>query len=372
MLKTRGKRDLNLGSQPVIAKVSSTPGRDGAKSMLSSDVRTRGHMINLKKIMMPFLQDKMKNLVSMLIRDSVVLFYAGIDATNLHFSNKATHTGFIELGMTLRAWSSADQAGATQVPEATRIESGMKLALDFILKEFNEFMTLLAGDLSCTLSREILADCKADGEKDGRYFVTITPSGVTCDRQTLDLRLDGDFQPFLEIRYIPNADPLFEKYGVFYTPLKTIAADIKIGMAKYGTSDWAFRDITLQQAIERGGLTLTHWTTYSLLRECFPAITMRKMKVREAVLNMIEVNLLRAGLEMSSADIYKLKKELHSELDDYQNDARLDQVLNFKTLFKRSIMLGFLPPNAEFEEVLDNTYNAAILREIRVVMLPSK
>ena len=359
MLKTRGKRELNLGSQPVISKVSAEPGRDGSQSMLSSDPKIRGHMISLKKIMMPCLQDKIKSYTSTLIRDNAILFYAGIDATNLHFSNKATHTGFIELGLTLRS-------DPLQADLQVRLKNAMKILMDLILAEFNEIMTVLAGDKTCLLTREILGECKSGGEKDGKYFV-VAGSG---ERQTIDFRMNDGNQPFLEIRYIQNAAQLFEKYGVFYMPLKMVAADIKVGMARYGTPDWAFRETTFQQAITRGGLTLTNWTFYSLLRECFPAVTMRKMKVREAVINMIEVNVQRASLESNQADVNKLKKDLNAELDAYQNDAQLERVLNFDTMFKRCVLLGYLPNHEEFQEVLNNTYNQAILREIRVVMLP--
>ena len=354
MLKTRGKRDLNLGSQPVISKVSSAPGHDGAKSMLSSDAKIRGHMINLKKIMMPCLQDKLKGLTSTLIRDSVVLFFAGADATNLHFSNKATHTGFIELGTSLRLGSDGN------------VETSMKLVIETILKDFNEFMMILARDASCLLTREILAECKADGENDGVYFV----AGGNGDRQTCDFRLGGGVQPFVEVRHIPNSPALFDKYGVFYSPLKMIASDIKIGMAKYGTSDWKFRETTLQESITRGGLTFTNWTIYSLLRECFPIVAMRKMKVKVAVVTMIEANIKRISAEVSENDSTKLRKELLAELDDYQNDKRLESSLQLEFLLKRSMQLGYLPQNEAFEEAIDNTYNRAILREIRVVMLP--
>lgn len=359
MLKTRGKRDLNLGSQPVISKVSSEPGHDGSRSMLSSDPKIRGHMINLKKIMLPCLQDKMKGFTSTLIRDNVVIFYAGMDATNLHFSNKATHTGFIELGLTVRQ----DQS---QTDPHVRLKNAMKQLMDLILTEFNEMMTVLAGDKTCLLTREILGDCGASGEKDGKYFI----SAGSQERQTIDFRMNDGNQPFLELRHIQNASILFEKYGVFYMPLKMVAADIKVGMATYGTSDWAFRDTTFQQAITRGGLTLTNWTFYSLLRECFPAVTMRKMKVREAVVSMIEANIQRASLESNQADVNKLKKDLNAELDAYQNDAELERVLNFDTMFRRCVLLGYLPNHEEFQEVLNNTYNQAILREIRVVLLP--
>lgn len=362
MQRTRGKRDLNLGSQPVISKVSNAPGRDGAKSMLSSDAKIRGHMINLKKIMMSNLQEHMKSLTSSLIRDNVVIFYTGIDAVNLHFSNKATHTGFIELGLTIRTASESDVVAKTSIPLQTRLQTSMKIAMDIILKNFNEFMTQLAGNPSCILTHEILADCKADGEKDGNYFVL----GGSGERQTVDFRLNGGTQPFFELRYVANASPLFEKYGVFYSTLKMIASDIKTGMAKYGTSDWAFRDSTLQEALTRGGLTLTHWTIYSLLRECFPAIAMRKMKVREAVVSMIELNV---GRTASQREANQLKSELYQELDDYQNDAALTNMLTFAVFFGRCVAIGLLPDQEEFQETLDNTYNAAILREIRVVML---
>jgi hypothetical protein len=353
MLKTRGKRDLNLGAQPLVTKVSSATGHDGSKSMLSSSSKIRGHMINLKKIMMPVLQDKMKTFVSKFIRENVILFYAGIDAVNLHFSNKAIHTGFIELGISFQSGAKEDQSKLTEV-------AGV------ILSDLREAITVFASESSCVITREILDDCNTPD--DGIYF---TCDNQTGDRRVISFKCGDDEQPFVEIRHIPYATTLFEKFGTFYMPLKFVQSDIKIGMSKYGAPDWKFREEALLEAITRGGLTFTGWTTYSLVRECFPSITMRKMKVRESVLAMIEANVARASNENSADTVAKIKKDLMSELDKYQDDTLLSNILTFEILFRRSVIMGFLPSQREFEEVIHNTYNDVIVKELRIANIRS-
>ncbi len=359
MRKTRQKRNLNLGAQPIISKVEYEA---NLTCMLSTDPKVRGHMITLKKIMLPFIQDKMKGLVTILLRKNTTILYSGIDSANLHFSNKAIHTGFIELVV-------VKKIGYT---EAVNTKDVLKSSADCIIQELNEVALGLASDQSCVMTKEIFKDLKSEGGLNGEYFRIASDSE---DRITIDFIYnishfnEPSFQPFVEIRYLDGMQiHIFEKYGIFYMPLGSIYADVRAGLYRYGTPDWNFRETTLQQTVTRSGLTFSHWTIHTLLKLCYPSIAMRKMKSEDDVLKLINASMAFSPPN-NAAQVNKLNLAMIAELKDCNNDAYLAKILTFDELYYRSFILGFLPENRQFRETLNNTYNHTILREVKISLL---
>jgi len=359
MLRTRDKRTLVLGVQPVIRDVE--PSKD-FRNMLSSDPKIRGHMINLKKMLMGHIVEKMRLITSKLLQSNVVIAFGGLDSVNQHFSNKQMHTPFIELVMFKKDFD-----------KEADFDQCKKEAVSLLISEMNEFLILLAGDPTCVITREILRECKSDGGYEGSYFGARGGQNDSGDhhRLTIDfyynISQSFSYQPFVEIRVLPNLHICtLDKYGIFYMPLGFVHTDIKTGVANQGGPDWTFRESTLKQCVERSGLTFSSWTFNGLLRYCYPGITMKRMKVEEGVKEVIKECFSTAPIHNSGA-LTKLREVFLSELSKWQDDTILARVLNLETLYERSVILGLLPEGRDLKENLFNEYNKTHVRESRTM-----
>jgi hypothetical protein len=322
-------------------------------------------MINLKKITLPFIVDKMKDIGSLLITRNVTLMFTGIDAVNMHFSNKAMHTGFIEFIVT--------KANATTTE--VQLEEALKsVIVSEICRELNEVLTGLASDATCIVTRQILSECKADGGYKGAYFV---PTKVSPDRTTIDFYYAmpqkgaqlPKKQAFVEIRLMPDLKiTALQKGCYYYTPLAFVCEDVMVGVNKFDNSDWSFREQVLKQCLERSGMSISYWTFQALVRFCFPSLLMRKMKQKEAVQDLLNKTFEDSPFA-NKKTLEALKVKMLAELEDYKNDKHLEAILTFDTLYERSIMLGFFPEIDDLRRNLNNTYNQVNVREIRITSI---
>ena len=357
MQVTRDKRVLNLGVQPVIKNVE--PSAD-TKDMLGADPKIRGHMINLKKFLQPYLNDKLKALGLRLQVNNAMIIYGGIDAANYHFANKSMHTPFIEFVLCrIDCNKSADL-------EKVRDE----IVVAAFLGEMNDILATLAENETCVQTREILRECKANPKK---YFEA---QRISADRLSIDfchgVKNKSTGQPFIEIRIMPELRiSVLEKYGIFFMPLGFVLADVRTGMARYGTADWKFRESTLKQCLELSGLTLSFWTFVGLIRRCFPMLAMRKMGVVESVATLITESCNNAPSHNGGA-VSQLQVKMMAELEDWKNDKLLASVLSFNELYSRCALLGLMPEDNELKANLNNTYNNTHVREARIASLPQK
>lgn len=356
MLRTRDKRSLVLGAQPVIRDVEASK---DFRDMLSDDPKLRGHMINLKKVLMGFVLDKVKLINSKLLQVNLVLALGGIDSVNLHFSNKNIHTPFIEFIIFKREFE-----------KEANFEQGKIESTTVLLAEINKILYSLASDETCTVTREILRECDCGEGYKGNYFESRDESALH-GRMTIDffhnITKNVMSQPFIEIRILPNLQMYtLEKYGIPYLPLGFLHSDISAGLSNKGGADWKFRDSTLKQSVERSGLTFSSWTFNGLLRYCFPAITMKKMKVEEGVRSLLD-QCLRSAPIHSSGKVKELEVILLKELSNWQNNNILLEVLTLENLYERCVTLGLLPNGRDLKENLFNEYNKTHIREARTI-----
>jgi hypothetical protein len=362
---TRDKRVLNLGVQPVIKNVEASV---DTRDMLGADPKIRGHMINLKKILQPFLNDKLKALGLRLQATNIMIVYGGIDAANYHFANKPMHIPFVEFVLCrIDCSKSADLEKARD-----------EIVVTALLGEMNDILSSLAEDTTCTVTREILRECKTNPKK---YFEA---QRISAERLSIDFCYGSEqngnrstnqkesAQPFIEIRIMPELRiSVLEKYGIFFMPLGFVLADVRTGMARYGGADWNFRESTLKQCLERSGLTLSFWTFVGLVRRCFPMLAMRKMGVVESVTALIAETCRNAPSHNGGA-VGQLEIKLLAELKDWQNDKLLASILSFNELYSRCTLLGLMPEDNELKNNLNNTYNNTHVREARIGSLSQK
>src|SRR5690606_35735480 len=155
MQRTRGKRDLNIGVQPVVQGVKHI---GNTVWMLSENPKMRGDMTNLKKMLLPNVKDKVKTATGIALSNGVYLCYGGVDSINMHFSNVPIHTPFVEFVLLQKS------------EMAPNFELCVSLAIrDCLLKELNEQLTVMAGDESCIITRSILSEWGAEGGLKGDY-----------------------------------------------------------------------------------------------------------------------------------------------------------------------------------------------------------
>jgi hypothetical protein len=323
--------------------------------MLSSDPKLRGHLINLKKMLLPSINDQFKKMTTKLLQMNVLVMYGGIDSVNMHFSNKPIHSPFIELVLIKSDFEKPSDFALAR-SELTRM----------LVSNMNETLISLAGNSTCIITREILRECGSEGGHEGSYFVVHEDHE---NRHTIDFYHDVtkklSFQPFVEIRSLPNLQvTVLDKYGIFYMPLGYTRLEIKKEVGGSGGPDWTFRDSTLKQCMERSGLTFASWTFNNLLKLCYPSIAMRRMKTVEAVKKLIEKTVLTSPVQNTSM-VKKLEEVLLSELHKWDNNEILKEVLNLEVFYKRCALLGLIPDDRDFEENLCNEYNRTHISEIR-------
>tara|TARA_R110001632_G_scaffold50169_7_gene125313 strand:- start:3120 stop:4160 length:1041 start_codon:yes stop_codon:yes gene_type:complete len=345
MNRTRDKRNINLGAQALITKVETGDG------MLNESPEIRGHMINLKKIMFSYIEESVKSLTTQLISKNQYLCFSGADALNMHFSNKPMHTGFSELVIS---------------PKNSDVNS-LNYVAEEIMKVLNEKLAEFSTQKSFRLTREILDGCKSSHGYNGKFF---TINSDIPDRVRICFTLNADsqekkMQGFIEIKY---NDELrikpFEKYGIYYLPLSLVESDIKHGTLASGHDDWKSKQITFEQAMKRGGLSISQWTLMSLCKLCFPSLSMRIYNVEDVVKNSINDLFIFAP---DSAKKRQLRPIMEEEIKKSKDKAFIITMMTLKTLIERAMILGLLPNGPEIAEILMTPYTETSLREIREI-----
>lgn len=354
MQKTRGKRDLNLGVQPVIQDVKHV---GDEVWLLSENTKMRGDMANLKKMVIPNVGQKLKMAIGNALSNGIYLCYGGVDAINLHFSNVPIHTPFVELVALIKPGSQPN------------FELCMSLAVrDILLKHMNETLTNIAGDETCVITRKILSDWKAEGGFKGDYFTLRMVSATRC---IVDFNHDVTLstskkQPFLEIRYLPDLKVTpFEKDGVYFLPFGNVVNDINVGVQSNPGPDWKYRSESLNECMSRTGTSLSYHAFQAMARVCFTGVTMKKMTIREAVVSLIDEAVSNAP-QNNGGTLSSLKNELYDEINLHNNSAGLEKIVTFENFLRRSRLLGLIPPTTSIiGDIFDNAYNRTTFEEYK-------
>lgn len=345
MLKTRNKRNINLGAQALITKVEENDG------MLNVSPEIRGHMINLKKILFYYIEEKVKLLTVQILKKGQYLCFSGTDALNMHFANKQMHTGFVELVITPKAEN----------------DKSIEMVAEELMKVMNDRLIEFSSKQDFLLTKEVLEGCRSTNSKNGRFFEI---NRKVKDRLRIGFYVYSDTnkietQNFLEIKYIDNMKiKPFEKYGIFFIPLAIVEKFIKQETLISGHEDWKAKQITFEQAMKRGGLTFSQWTMLTLSKLCFPQILMRVYEDEDVVLQNID-NLMRFAPESSQK--HDLEKQMKSEIANYKDMSKIEKIVTLENLLHRAMILGLIPSGPEIMSTLTTSYNITILREIREI-----
>lgn len=356
--RNRGKRDLNVGAQPVVQGVKHA---SDVVCIISENAKMRGDMTNLKKMLLPNVKSKVKQATSIALQHNVMLCYGGVDSINLHFAGIPIHTHFVEFVL---------------LPKS---DSGAKFDLalnqgvgEIFMKGLNEMLISMAGDETCTTTRKILSDWKAEGGIGGDYFTLKT---ISHDRHLINFNYNVDSpekgsQPFIEIRVLPDlkVSP-FESDGIYFIPFGSAVRDINIMTANVGGPDWAYRSDCLKECLGRTNTSLSYFAFQAMLRICFPGVTMKKMSVREAVEALITEAIFNAP-QNHGGTLTALKTELLKEIDLSSNLPKLTESVTFENFVRRARILGLIPEvDMRTGDIISNPYNVTTFEEFKKINL---
>jgi hypothetical protein len=358
MNRTRNKRDLNVGVQPVVQGVKHT---NDQVCVISENSKMRGDMTNLKKMVFPNIRSKVKQSTSMALQHGAYLCYGGVDSINLHFAGIPIHTHFTEFVL-------LPKSEAT-----TRFDLCVNLAIsDILLKAMNEFLISMAGDESCTITRSILSDWDAEGGFKGDYFSlrTVSPDRYLIDFNYNVSKSQHSTQPFVEIRVLREVKVSpFENDGIYFMPFGTVVNDINVMSASLGGPDWLYRSDCLKECLTRTNTSLSYTAFNAMLRVCFPGVTMKKMGLKEAVVALIEEAIFNAPQNRGGA-LTALKTELLEEISRCAQVQFLKKTVTFENFMHRSRILGFIPEvDMRTGDIIDNPYNVTSFEEYKKVNL---
>lgn len=356
--RNRNKRDINVGAQPVVQSVKHD---NGEICIISENPKIRGDMTNLKKMIIPNIKSKVKLSVSTALQQGAYLCYGGVDSINMHFAGVPIHTHFVEFVL---------------IPKPdinTRFDLCISLAIkDVLLKEMNDFLIKMANDESCTVTRKILSDLDAEGGYKGNYF---TLREVTKQRYLIDFNhqissAEHKIQPFVEIRILSELKVTpFENDGAYFMPFGNVVQDINVMLGNVGGPDWSYRLECLKECLGRTNTSLSYFAFHSMLRICFPGVTMIKMGVRDGVEALINDAIFNAPQNRGGA-LTTLKTELYNEIEKHNNMKELHKCVTFENFVRRARILGLIPePDMRTGDIITNAYNITTFEEFKKVNL---
>jgi hypothetical protein len=357
MRRTRNKRELNIGVQPVVQSVKHST---DVECVISENTKMRGDMTNLKKMILPNIRAKVKHATSVALQHDTYLCYGGVDAINMHFAGVPIHTHFVEFVLLNKS-------------DNTRFDLCITLAINEILvKAMNDFLIVMAGDETCKITREILKDWDAEGGFKGDYFTlqTISPERHFINFNYNISKSEINQQPFIEIRILKDlkVSP-FECDGIYFLPFGNVVNDINVSFASVGGPDWVYRSDCLKECLSRTNTSLSYSAFNAMLRVCFPGVTMKKMGVKPAVQSLIEEAIFNAPQNRGGA-LATLKVELFAEINKYDQREFLLQTVTFDNFIRRSRILGFTPePDTRTGDIINNPYNITTFEEYKKVNL---
>ena len=358
MQRTRNKRDLNVGVQPVVQGVKHV---EDLLCVISENSKMRGDMTNLKKMIIPNIRSKIKHSISAALQHGAYLCYGGVDSINLHFAGVPIHTHFTEFVLLNKSGPS------------TRFDLCITLAItEILLKTMNEFLINMVGDESCVITRAILRDWDAEGGFKGDYF---SLRSVSTDRYLIDFQYDISKpeikrQPFIEIRILKDVKVSpFESDGIYFLPFGTVVNDINVMSANIGGPDWVYRSDCLKECLSRTNTSLSYPAFNAMLRVCFPGVTMKKMGVRESVISLIEEAIYNAP-QNRGGTLTALQTELFEEIKKSSDIDYLRSSVTFDNFMRRSRILGFIPEvDPRNGDIINNPYNLTSFEEYKKVNL---
>jgi hypothetical protein len=359
MIRTRrGKRDLNVGAQPVVQGVKHV---NNVVCVISENAKMRGDMTNLKKMLLPNVKSKVKQGTSIALQHGVMLCFGGVDSINLHFAGVPIHTHFVEFVLIAKP--------GAQPRFDLAVSQGVQ---DIIVKGFNDMLIDMAGDESCVVTRKILSDWKAEGGIGGDYFTLKT---VSPDRHLIHFNYNIDAsqkesQPFIEVRVLADlkVSP-FESDGIYFLPFGSVVRDINVMSASVGGPDWIYRSDCLKECLARTNTSLSYFAFQAMLRICFPGVTMLKMGVKESVVALVTEAVFNAP-QNHGGTLTALKTELLREIDLTSNTPKLAETVTFENFVRRARILGLIPEvDMRTGDIITNAYNMTTFEEFKKVNL---
>ena len=335
MRVTRGKRDITIGVQPVVIEVK----HDGNDTcILSENPKMRGDMTNLKKMIVSNMKVKMKSVISAGLSQGYYVTYAGVDALNMHFSGIPIHTPFVEMCLVEKSEHKHDLNLCVQ----TAIQ-------DIFITTMNETLESLSNDETCVVTAEILSNWKVSNP----YFVLRKCSE---DRFLIDFNSSPP-QPFVEIRVLPNLKLTpFERDGIYYIPFGSVASEINLTLSNSPNVDWRYRHDCLQELCSKSNTSLSLFAFNSMMRLCFPYITMMKMGSKDAALNLLEEAFRNAN--------NACRDEFLADLEGSREHTM--KILTFDNFLRRARLLGLLPDvNRKYGDIMNNVCNRTKFDEFK-------
>ena len=339
-------------SEPVAVTKHTTQASSLSPSMLSSHGDVRGQMIILKKIIIPSTRDKIRDLLVSSLKKGVWIAFGGIDGLNMQFANKSVHIGHIELVL---------------IPDESQSEHHydevMQNLINHLTEEYNEVLGMLANSENAPKTHDLMKVTDPACQNDGKFFV----AQEFENRSTINYRCvsmgTSIEQPVVEIRVLKHEKlkPL-KKYSLYHLTLSQIWRDVQVNLGTFGEHDWSHRNANLTHALHRDDLTFAFETIQSIMKVCFPAITVKESMSRQAGLDLF-TKTLEVAPATFSAEQQTLLKIVKSEIDG-ESDSIIKRA-TFEEFMKRGQVLGILPPDDGFLRCIDNVFNRNLLSQIR-------
>lgn len=347
----QSKQPDSSGSKASVQSVT------GEMDMRMRDENMRGHMIMLKKIMMSYVQTKIKKLITATLKHGVWLVFHGIDATNLHFSNKFIHTHFIHVALIPNTQSGQ----SNQTPD---FQNAKKIVLNTLIAEMNEVMVGLCNMDKCTDIKTIANHCGRSTINSEKFFTPKSSAESNHAAIEFNYHSGGDkTQPVVLIEALPEctASPL-DNYGVKFLPLGFVYNSIMFG-PQTETIKYIRKNFTT--ALIRQELTFSYPIVEALIRECFPGVSVMKSG-SSSVAGARVTQLIVAAPE--SAKLNELHAQMKKELGESARED-INKSVSFPVMFERSVALGFLPDDASFQSATNNDYNKTIIVELKTELV---
>ena len=292
------------------------------------DRKLEPSMKMLKKIVMYYVNMKVKRLVAAVLKFGVWLAYDGIDAVNMHFSGDTIHNHFIHLCVLKNSEADVIAKPSEAINDILRV----------LVADLNDLVVELTNNESCKEIRKIVNHCSTTTINQERYF---SKEGSSAYFNYTDRKGKGKKFEFVRVDDLTKLDTeAMENFGMKYTHLKH--ADVKI--------------------LQRKNLTFCYPAMERLLRVCFPAIAHMKCKSQSVVSKSI-TKLVASN--QSAQDYHEtLLQELQLEIANQTQS----ELITLDELLRRAVCFGYIPDNDKVIKRLNNDYNITILRELKTEM----
>ena len=159
--RTAKPSKTNSSAPPAAESPKTTPKINvETTEMVIVDEAMRGNMIMLKKILVDYVSIKVKRLVANTLKHGVWLVFDGIDALNMHFTNKRMHIHFFHLALIPN----------TNINNKQDFQTASDAVAKVLAAEMNEVLVGLANLDKCTSTKGIVANCGRTIISTEKYF----------------------------------------------------------------------------------------------------------------------------------------------------------------------------------------------------------